>query len=494
MAKMMKTRDGPYSLPEREGDANYAIQTEFVCFMAKRVNKKKAATGEKVYRIETPDMQRKLRESRNKEWNSWKKYQAVRQFACYKPIPTRWADLGKNEKLRATNKDVEEKLKSRLVMRGDLEEGSFRGNCPTVSTLGLHLLVSNTALRGLFLKSGDISAAFLQGAPLTRIVILRAPAEGVPGDDFETQEMDTGAYMIAAMAIYGARDAPRGFWLSLKDEVVSQPEVHEVTGEPALYAVTANGHLHGYKATHVEDVLWNSDPIVNEDERRHHWYQISLRSTSFSVLRRRQVKMGSCLAKNYLEFSECVILSITDASHAAELHVGGDGREKGYRSQGGRMLCLADKMPTVAAPAKVHLLEWSSTIPILKRAVCRSTLQAETLSSMRGSESAQHLRAAMLGPIEPKPPGRDEPWTTKAYDYKEICWLTDCRSLVGYMSSTTVSTVSDKRLAIDLTTLLQELSRPCGTLVGDPASQPGMPLNAKERCIGSANVTWCAAP
>ena len=49
------------------------------------------------------------------------------------------------------------------------------------------------------------------------------------------------------------------------------------------------------------------------------------------------------------------------------------------------------------------------------------------------------------------------------------------------MSSTTMSSVSDKRLAIDLTTLRQELWRPCGVLVGDPASQPGMPLNAKDR-------------
>jgi hypothetical protein len=99
----------------------------------------------------------------------------------------------------------------------------------------------------------------------------------------------------------------------------------------------------------------------------------------------------------------------------------------------------------------------------------------------QGSESAQHLRAAMYGSIEPKPPGRDESWMIQASDYKEIDWLTDCISLVGYMSSTTMSSVSDKRLAIDFTTLRQEIWRPCGVLVGDPASQPGMPLNAKDK-------------
>jgi hypothetical protein len=86
--------------------------------------------------------------------------------------------------------------------------------------------------------------------------------------------------------------------------------------------------------------------------------------------------------KNHFNLSDCVILSITDASHAAELHIGGDGCEiPRYRFEAGRMLCLADRLPTVEAPAKVHLLEWSSTT--LKR-VCRSTLQAGTWSSIKG--------------------------------------------------------------------------------------------------------------
>ena len=104
-------------------------------------------------------MQKNLRESRNKEWNSWKKYQAVRLLTAeeaqqlisqgYKPIPTRWVDLEKNEKLRTTNTDVEEKLKSRLVMQGDLEQGDFRVDCPTASSMGIHLLVIYTACQGL---------------------------------------------------------------------------------------------------------------------------------------------------------------------------------------------------------------------------------------------------------------------------------------------------------------------------------------------------------
>ena len=582
--KMRAERDGPYRHQDPENpDAKYAVDREFVCFLAKRVNKKKAATGEKVYRHETPEMQRKLRESRNKEWNSWKKYKAVRLLSDeeaqqlisqgYKPIPTRWVDLDKNEKLRTTNKDVEEKLKSRLVMRGDLEQGDFRVDCPTASSVGIHLLVSYTACRGLELKSGDITAAFLQGAPIQRIVILRAPAEGIPGDDGETMEVTNDSYMLAEMAIYGARDAPRGFWLELRDEIVKQPEVHEVTGEAALYAVTSGGKLHGYIATHVDDVLWCSDPLVDEvmervqqrftfgavdqgsfrycgrtiadngeyieitspetlkkvkpifikDSRQRKptdaataeeqsqmrgvlgslgWIcrlcrpELSYRTSALQG-RQSSPTVGDLVDTNKLlssaqktsdngirfhkrtfDFNDSVILSITDASHAAEIHTGINGRDKGYRSQGGRMIFLANKMPSLDEPAQVHLLEWSSTT--LKR-VCRSTLQAETLSSMLGSESAQHLRAALYGSLCPKPPGRDESWAISACDFKEINWLTDCRSLVDYMSSTVGSAVSDKRLAIDLTTLKQELWRPKGSITGDPASQPGMPVDAKDK-------------
>lgn len=42
--------------------------------------------------------------------------------------------------------------------------------------------------------------------------------------------------------------------------------------------------------------------------------------------------------KRTFDFNDSVILSIIDASHAAEIHTGINGREKGYRSQGGRLI------------------------------------------------------------------------------------------------------------------------------------------------------------
>ena len=167
-------RPGPYDRPpgsQEEDMANYAGNKEFVCFLAKRTVKKPTVGG-KVYRKETPEMQKKLNMTRAKEWSSWKKYKAVRIIPReeakeymdmgHKPIPLVWLDLDKNEKIRTEDNDVEEKLKSRMVMRGDMEEGSFRVDCPTASSTAIHLVISLAACRGTSLKSGDITAAFLR--------------------------------------------------------------------------------------------------------------------------------------------------------------------------------------------------------------------------------------------------------------------------------------------------------------------------------------------
>ena len=578
-------RPGPYDRPRHvpeEEMANYVRAKEFVCFLAKTTNKKPAVGG-KVYRRETLEMQKKLNVTRAKEWSSWKKYKAVsilpkEEAKTYmdeghKPIPLVWLDLDKNEKIRTEDNEVEEKLKSRMVMRGDMEEGSFRVDCPTASSVAIHLVVSLAASRGTTLKSGDITAAFLQGVPIQRIVLLRAPADGIPGPEGEGLEVEPGSYMKAEMSIYGSKDAPRGFWLALRNEITGQPEVHEVAGEPALYSVTSQGQLCGYIATHVDDVIWPGDHVVDEvmsrvqqrftfgatDEgsfrycgriitdtekyieitspetlekvkpifierqrERKAWENASREELSqmrgvlgsigwiarlcrpelcykTSALQGKQsmpsvgdlLEVNKLLSaaqktkdngvrfyKHVIDFDNAVILSVTDASHAAELHINAQGKEKGYGSQGGRFVFLANSLPSASNAIYVHPIEWSSSS--LKR-VCRSTLQAETLSSMIGSESAQHLRTVLYGSLHEKPPGRDHDWQIQSMDSRYVYWLTDCRSLVDFMGTLSGNSVSDKRLAIDLTTLRPELWRPAGRLTGDPAAQPGMPQDARDQ-------------
>ena len=69
-------------------------------------------------------------------------------------IPTRWVDVNKAEEGEA------DQFKSRLVVRGDLEDASkLRTDSPTCSTTLLSLVLSLAACRDTDLWTGDISAA-----------------------------------------------------------------------------------------------------------------------------------------------------------------------------------------------------------------------------------------------------------------------------------------------------------------------------------------------
>lgn len=65
---------------------------------------------------------------------------------------------------------------------------------------------------------------------------------------------------------------------------------------------------------------------------------------------------GIRFQKGIFKFSEAVILSVTDASHAAELHVSHIGKESGHKSHTRRMILLADRMPakSVSTCASSH--------------------------------------------------------------------------------------------------------------------------------------------
>ena len=51
------------------------------------------------------------------------------------------------------------------------------------------------------------------------------------------------------------------------------------------------------------------------------------------------------------------------------------------------------------------------------------------------------------------------------------------------MSATTPGSITDKRLAIDMTALRQELWRGENEEIGDPSSSPKMPIDAKDQLV-----------
>ena len=100
-------------------------------------------------------------------------------------------------------------------------------------------------------------------------------------------------------------------------------------------------------------------------------------------------ELGLTFERGAFNLEEAQILSITDASHAADYDVAGDGRLLGHRSQSGKMVALCSPQFLESGEGKVHLLSYHSNVI---RRVCRSTLQAETLSMLGGYEEAEHLR------------------------------------------------------------------------------------------------------
>ena len=66
---------------------------------------------------------------------------------------------------------------------------------------------------------------------------------------------------------------------------------------------------------------------------------------------------GIKFKRGAFDFNKAELISVTDASHAAEVHIPGKGKPTGHRSQAGRFLLLADGMPTVEKPANIHVLD-----------------------------------------------------------------------------------------------------------------------------------------
>ena len=197
--------------------------------------------------------------ARSKEWNNWVGFDAcevipseqAQQFLAKNPgtqvVPTRWVDINK------ARQGEPEQLKSRLVVQGDLEksaqDGGVRTDSPTVSHLMLSILLTFASCHALMLHCGNITAAFLQGLGLARVLIMALPKDGVPG-------IPAGSLSVAKKPVYGTKDAPRGFWRSL-NKTMLKAGFRAVPHEQAAYVMNGpNGEIDGLCICHVDDLLW----------------------------------------------------------------------------------------------------------------------------------------------------------------------------------------------------------------------------------------------
>ena len=531
--------------------------------------KKTGAGRELNFDKETPEIQQKLLETRAKEWSNWTKYtdgqwlneeqlaDLKQSISGLRIIPTRWVDVNKAE---PTEEDV---LKSRLVVRGDLEDSSkMRTDSPTCSMVMLSLSLSLSACRDTDLWTGDISAAFLQGSKLDRTLVLSMPKGGIPGEP-------PGRYYMVSSTVYGTKDAPRGWFKNLNSSLLEQGFV-PVPHEAAAYRLShPDGSLAGLVVVHVDDLLWTGGSYIeekmkaicdkykfgklsknefrycgreikkdsngihvscpslvdrvrpiymsgqqrkNKDEKVPDNIKDQLRSIvgslawlarvcrpdlSYAVsflqsnvnqatygdvayansivkVARNTKELGITFPLKPFKFEEAMVVGIQDASFANDAEVSKSGQRLGLRSQSGRLLCLAHESFQKTHEGHLLLLDWHSTCI---RRVCRSTLQAESMSMISGMEESERLRFVLHGLH--KPHGRDlERWQIEAQDEIKLNLYTDCHSLYEHAAQPGLHTVGDKRLAIDLSAARQLLWRSEGELLGDPLLTDHLPEKA----------------
>ena len=138
-------------------------------------------------------MHQELTQSRRAEWQKWLRYDTtvpvggkeVQDFLDegHKPIDMPWIETDKNQHLKGTPEYTTE-LKSRLVACGQLDDCvGMRTDSPTCDVEGLNFILTVAASMGWKIKSADVRNAYFQGEPQDRLVLLKPPKGGLPGEE-----------------------------------------------------------------------------------------------------------------------------------------------------------------------------------------------------------------------------------------------------------------------------------------------------------------------
>ena len=127
-------------------------------------------------------------------------------------IPTQWIEVDKNAHLKQSGEYTGPEFKSRLVACGQFEDATdLRTDSPTCDVDGLNLVLALAASRTNRLQSADVRNAYFQGKKLERILLLKPPLGGLPGEGDLTD-----AVIQAKVPIYDTKDAGRMFWKRLR--------------------------------------------------------------------------------------------------------------------------------------------------------------------------------------------------------------------------------------------------------------------------------------
>ena len=197
------------------------------------------------------DDKQKMQEAMDKEWQKWIELKAVRYCSTtlFKKLQKEHKDLSVIGTRWVLVRKADGRLKARLVVQGCQEApGSYRRDAPTCSPLAFMLVLAFAAQKGWTVGFYDAQAAFLQTEGISRLLVLRLPAENPPKGTLPNQ------IVIANASIYGTRDAPRAWYLRLKS-IMADLELLETQLEKSLFVWRHAGEPRIVLATHVDDLI-----------------------------------------------------------------------------------------------------------------------------------------------------------------------------------------------------------------------------------------------
>ena len=208
-------------------------------------------------------------QAQEKEWNSWREFESceildekeserVIKEMPHRVLPSRYVYRNKNAGLvDEQGNPLPTRPKARLCLQGhlcpDAQTGQVQVDSPTVervsTMLFLHVAVSFGWVDNWYI--GDISNAFLQGAPLVgkEPMYMRPPKQGLKG-------VRPNQILKLLKPVYGRPDAPRAWYEELARVLTGELGFLKSYIDPAVFMLrNEQGNLCGIMVVHVDDLM-----------------------------------------------------------------------------------------------------------------------------------------------------------------------------------------------------------------------------------------------
>ena len=143
--------------------------------------------------------------------------------------------------------DGKQSVKARLVLKGYQEDDSFRTDSPACKRESVRLALAILATSKWKLRSIDFKTAFLQGKPIERVVHVKPP-----------KEAKTSKLWKLNKTAYGLKDAPREWYLRLREKVLALG-CNLSTTDYGLFFMHQEGKLIGLLILYVDDILFGGN-------------------------------------------------------------------------------------------------------------------------------------------------------------------------------------------------------------------------------------------